>query len=65
MKYDDGRGDDNDIQEDEGVLCCQGALVLLQEKLINRLRCVSANVVFTASVFVLLIHFILGDDSHT
>lgn len=26
--------------EDEGVLCCQGASVLLREKLINWLRCV-------------------------
>lgn len=35
LKYDDGRGDDNDDREDEGIHCCQGALVLRQEKLIN------------------------------
>lgn len=35
VKYDDGQDDDNDVQEDEGALCCQGASVLLQEKLTN------------------------------
>lgn len=28
VKYDDGQDDDNDVQEDEGALCCQGASVL-------------------------------------
>lgn len=36
VKYDDdGQDDDNDVHEDEGALCCQGASVLLQEKLTN------------------------------
>lgn len=52
LKYDNGRDDDNDVQEDEGVLCCQGALVLLQEKLANWLWCVLAGGVFTACVCV-------------
>lgn len=40
LKYDDGEGGDSDVQEDEGVLCCQGDSIPLQKKLINWL-CVS------------------------
>lgn len=48
LKYDDSQGDDNGVLVDEGALCCQGASVLLLEKLINWLRCVLADRVFTA-----------------
>lgn len=57
LKYDDGRGNDDDGQEDKGVPGCQGDLVLLQEKLANWLWCVLADRDLTAGVcvFVLLI----------
>lgn len=46
FKFDDGQDDDNDTQEDEGVLCCQGAQVLFQEKLTNWLQGALASSVF-------------------
>lgn len=57
VKYDDGQDDDNDVQEDEGALCCQGASVLLQEKLTNWLSvCVLCVHVCVFCLMGLIIH---------
>lgn len=50
FKYVDGQDSDNDVQKDEGVLCCQGAQVLLQEKLTNWLRGVLVSTAFSRCV---------------
>lgn len=52
LEYVDGRDDDSDAQQDEGVLCCQGARVLLQEKLTNWLQGVLVSSAFSVCVCV-------------